>query len=111
MPLGGLISIAAIIPNIAWAFFPLSELPGPCKEGAAQPCRALVLVEQGARLGVFGVPFFYTFAPLHRIELTALVISLGALGVRRSISPLRAWCSMKPGSLRQPYSSHCRMFH
>ncbi|MBI4886266.1 MAG: hypothetical protein HY824_04180 [Acidobacteria bacterium] len=39
------------------------------------------MIEQVARLGVFSVPFFYTFAPLHPIEGTALIVLVAALGV------------------------------
>ncbi len=81
MPLGGLISVAALIPNIVWAFLPPSDVQGPGKEGAAEPSRALALIEQVARLAVVGVPFLSTVAPLQPIERAALIVSLGALGV------------------------------
>ena len=81
MPFGGLISVAVLIPNILWVLFPSSDVSVRRKDGMAQSPRALVFVEQVARLGVFAVPFFYTFAPLQPIERAALVVLFAALGV------------------------------
>ena len=81
MPSGGLISVAVLIPNILWVLFPSSDVSVRRNDGTAQPPRALVFVEQVARLGVFAVPFFYGVAPLQPIERAALVVLFAALGV------------------------------
>jgi hypothetical protein len=81
MPLGALISVAALIPNVVWAVLPPSDLPAPGQIVAARQPRALVWIEQVARVGVFTAPFFYSARPLNLIERTASVVLLAALGV------------------------------
>lgn len=79
MPLGGLISLAALLPNILYLALPPREVPSE----PAQPdsrYRLMLLLKQIGQAGVFVIPFFYNLPQLRETSVDALVVMALALG-------------------------------
>jgi len=60
MPLGGMISLLALAPNVIWAFLPSHDTPARSPAPAGRVARVLALVEPVGRVAVFATPFFYS---------------------------------------------------
>jgi hypothetical protein len=71
MPLGGLVALAILLPNLVYWFLPPREQP-------AQPLRKDTLfrlmegLERVGQVGVFLLPFFYSLPPLREASVDAL---------------------------------------
>jgi hypothetical protein len=77
MPNGGLISILVLIPNLLFLVFPPRDMP----RTLSKPARSLEIVEWIGRIGVFAIPFFCWIEITGTIDLMAVVIMIGALGL------------------------------
>jgi hypothetical protein len=64
MPIGWLISLLILAPNLLWMRFPPVEVPPPSASPKSWPTKVLEVVENIGRLGVFVISF------LHHIELS-----------------------------------------
>ena len=77
IPNGGLISILVLIPNLLFIVFPPRDIP----RTLSKPARGLELLEWGGRLGIFVIPFFCWIEMGGAVEMIAVVIMIGALGM------------------------------
>ncbi len=77
IPNGGLISILALLPNLLFLVFPPRDVP----RELSQPARGLEIVEGVGRVGVFAIPFFCWIEIAGTLEMIAVVIMIGALGL------------------------------
>ncbi len=77
MPNGGLISILVLLPNLLFLMFPPRDVP--CER--RKPARGWEIMEWVGRLGVFMVPFFCWIEIEGAVEITAVAILIGALGL------------------------------
>ena len=77
IPNGGLISILVLIPNLLFIVFPPRDVP----HTLSKPARGLEIVEWVGRIGAFAIPFFCWIEITGTIEMMAVVIMIGALGL------------------------------
>jgi len=58
MPLGGIITILVLLPNLLVIFYPPAEVPPEnCKPNSL--ARWMVVLERAGQIGTFVIPFFY----------------------------------------------------
>lgn len=79
MPLGGLISLAVLLPNILYLALPPREVP----PGSVQPDarhRTMQFMERLGQIAVVVIPFFYALPALRAASVDALVVMGLALG-------------------------------
>lgn len=78
MPLGGLVTLLILLPNLLVVFFPPTSLPG-----AASTKSALVagteIVERIGQVSVFVIPFFYPLRVQGSLETASLAGMILAL--------------------------------
>jgi hypothetical protein len=79
MPLGGIVSLAILWPNILWLCFVSATVPtgdaGPAKSGWS----VMAALEGAGRVAVFTLPFFYRIEIAGRTARTCLAIMALAL--------------------------------
>ena len=80
MPLGGLVSLAVLLPNILWMFFPPTSLPAAQVRPKSPTTGLLEIMEGIGRLGVFALPLFYSIAIQGTFGLLCLIVMIIALG-------------------------------
>ena len=79
MPLGGIISILALLPNIGFMLFPPSSIPTEVQEHD-RVYRLMEILERVGQIGSFALPFFYALkvrAPADWAFLGAMLLTLG----------------------------------
>ncbi len=81
MPLGGLVSIVILMPNVFWLIFPPPA--NPCAVTvSSRPARKLMEMLEGAgRIAVCVVPFFYHIETGGTLTVVALAIMGAALSI------------------------------
>jgi hypothetical protein len=78
MPLGGLITLAVLLPNLLMLFMPPREVPPQTGEKDAR-YRLMEGLERVGQAGVFLIPFFYPLPVLRYSSVDALVVMALAL--------------------------------
>ena len=58
MPLGGLVTLVVLLPNLLMVFFPPTNLP-PAAGMKISLTAAMEIVERAGQVSAFVVPFFY----------------------------------------------------
>lgn len=79
MPLGGLITLAILLPNLLMLLLPPREVP-PEPVRKEPRLRAMEAVERVGQAGAFLIPFFYPLPVLREASVDALVVMGLALG-------------------------------
>jgi hypothetical protein len=79
MPLGGLITLAVLIPNLLMLTLPPEAIP-PRPANKSRWMRILAVVERIGQAGSFLIPFFYPLPSLREAKVDALVVMALALG-------------------------------
>lgn len=79
MPLGGLITLAILLPNILWFTMPPREIPAR-ESGKDSRLRRLEVIERIGQAGVILIPFFYHLPVLREASVDALAVMALALG-------------------------------
>ncbi len=78
-PLGGIITLAVLLPNLLAVFFPpttrLADVPQPNDTRL----QIMTVVERIGQVGSFVIPFFYQLNLTNAIETVSLAIMVGAL--------------------------------
>lgn len=78
MPLGGLITLAVLLPNLLILLFPPREVP-PQSAQQDNRYRVMKIVERLGQAGTFLIPFFYPLPPLRESSVDALAVMALAL--------------------------------
>ncbi len=81
MPSGGLISIAILLPNILWLFFPPVSIPAAATGFSSPVSRLLHLLEGVGRVAAFTIPFFCWIEVQSGLSVIGLIVLLGALAI------------------------------
>jgi len=80
-PLGGIITLLVLLPNLLAVFFPpstrLADDPQPNRSGL----QIMTVVERIGQAGSFVIPFFYRVTLTSSIQAIALAIMVGALAL------------------------------
>lgn len=79
MPLGGLITLAILLPNILMLVMPPREVPSEIPQKDTR-YRIMSIVEWIGRLAVLVIPFFYNLPVLRETSVDALAVMVLALG-------------------------------
>ena len=79
MPLGGLITLAILLPNLLMLILPPREVP-PELERKDNRLRMMEIVERVGQAGAFLIPFFYPLPVLREASVDALAVMALALG-------------------------------
>jgi hypothetical protein len=78
-PLGGIITLAVLLPNILAVFFPpvirLANVPQPNHKRM----QIMTVVERIGQVGSYVIPFFYRLSLAGAADAVALVVMIGAL--------------------------------
>jgi hypothetical protein len=78
MPLGGLITLAVLLPNLLMLFLPPREVPATIDEKEPR-YRMMEIIERVGQAGVFLIPFFYPLPVLRAASVDALAVMVLAL--------------------------------
>lgn len=78
MPLGGLITLAVLLPNLLMLFLPPREVPATVGEKDSR-YRMMEVIERVGQAGVFMIPFFYPLPVLRVASVDALAVMVLAL--------------------------------
>ena len=79
MPLGGLVSLAVLLPNILWLFFPPASIPVAQASPKRPIIRLLEIMEGVGRIGAFAIPFLCSITMQGTFEQLGLIVMLIAL--------------------------------
>lgn len=81
MPLGGIVTIAILLPNVLIWLLPPREVPPETdlEDTQRQHFRRLRIVERVGQAGSFLIPFFYALPPLREASVDALAVMALAL--------------------------------
>jgi hypothetical protein len=80
MPLGGLITLAVLLPNLlVLALRPEGVPPRPAKQN--QRLKMVEIIERIGQVGVFAIPFFYPLPQLRNASVDALAVMGLAIGI------------------------------
>jgi hypothetical protein len=82
MPLGGLVTLLILLPNLLVVFFPVAAMPHPpvARAGSkSKLTRAMEIVERVGQVSAFVVPFFYPLKVQGRLETAGLAGMILAL--------------------------------
>jgi hypothetical protein len=79
MPLGGIISLAVLLPNLLLLALPPEGIP-PQQARQDQPRRIIEIIERLGQVGCFAIPFFYPIPALREVSVDVLVVMGLALG-------------------------------
>ena len=82
MPLGGIITILVLLPNLLVLFYPPVEAPSPRNQKKTVLTRLMEVLERVGQVGSFGIPFFYALDfdisdSEIQISLAMMVLALG----------------------------------
>ncbi len=79
MPLGGVITLAVLLPNLlVLALRPVGIPPEPARKD--RRIQGMEILERLGQVGCFAIPFFYRLPAPHSASLDALVVMALALG-------------------------------
>lgn len=78
MPLGGLITLAVLLPNLLMLVLPPREVPSQPDSKDAR-YRMMEVIERAGQAGVFLIPFFYPLPVLRAASVDALAVMVLAL--------------------------------
>ena len=81
MPLGGLVSLAILLPNILWMFFPPASLPAAQADQKSVTIRLLEIMESIGRLGAFAIPFFCSITIQSLFGILCWIVMMVAVGL------------------------------
>ena len=81
MPLGWLISVLVLLPNLLWMFFPPRGAPAAESAPRGGLARLMEGLEWAGRLGCFVIPFFYQVEVKTALQVGALVTVALALSL------------------------------
>lgn len=80
MPLGGLVTLAVLLPNILFVLFPPSDAPAAKATAGGYMTKLMEALERIGRIGSFAIPFFYAIevdGSTSTLVLTAMALALG----------------------------------
>jgi hypothetical protein len=77
MPLGGLVTILVLLPNLLMIFLPPTSLPAPGKKNSLTA--AMEIIERAGQVSAFVIPFFYSLRVQDGLEIACLAGMLLAL--------------------------------
>ena len=82
MPLGGIITILVLLPNLLVLFYPPVEVPSSPNQKKTVLTRVMEVLERVGQVGSFGIPFFYALNfdlsdSEIQISLAIMVLALG----------------------------------
>ena len=80
IPLGGLVTIALLLPNFVWILYPTVDQKENPTEIKSRSIRVLEIMEQIGRMAVFIIPFFYTFNFTGALKLVFFMLMILMLG-------------------------------
>jgi hypothetical protein len=78
MPLGGIVTLAILLPNILILLLPPREVP-PQSEPKPGLMGMMEIIERIGQVGVFLIPFFYPLPALRETSVDALAVMVLAL--------------------------------
>jgi hypothetical protein len=78
MPLGGLVTLVVLLPNLLMIFFPPTNLP-PAAEMKISLTAAMEIVERAGQVSAFVVPFYYPLRVWGTLEIASLAGMILAL--------------------------------
>lgn len=78
MPLGGLITIAILLPNLLYLFMQPTAVPPPLDRNNLLS-KIMERIERIGQFGSFLIPFFYQLPPLRNASVDALLVMAFAL--------------------------------
>jgi len=81
MPLGWLISVLVLLPNLLWMLFPPHGSPAPESAPRGGLARLMEGLEWAGRLGCLVIPFFYRLEVKTGLQIGALVTAALALSL------------------------------
>src|SRR5512136_2285973 len=80
-PLGGVITLLILLPNLLAVFFPPSTKLADNPRPNDTRLQIMTVVERIGQVGSFVIPFFYRVTLANAIQAIALVIMIGALAL------------------------------
>jgi hypothetical protein len=80
-PLGGIITLAVLLPNILAVFFPPTIRLKNVTQSNNKRLQIMTVVERIGQVGSWVIPFFYQLALASVIDAVALAIMIGALAL------------------------------
>lgn len=79
MPLGWLVSVLVLLPNILFILMPPTEIPSETNADKGNFHKIVSIVEGVGRVSVFTIPFFYHVSIKSPLEIAALCVMVIAL--------------------------------
>lgn len=80
-PLGGIITLLVLLPNLLAVFFPPSTRLADDPQPNRSRLQIMTVIERVGQAGSFVIPFFYRVTLTSSIQAIALVIMVGALAL------------------------------
>ena len=80
-PLGGIITLLVLLPNLLAVFFPPVHVKGEPKITQLKAIKVLTIFERIGQAGCFMTPFFYALTVHSNAQAAAAIIMAGALGI------------------------------
>lgn len=77
MPLGGIVTLAILLPNLLYLLMPPREVPQEVKHDGV--VGKLTIIERIGQAGAFLIPFFYPLPALRETSVDALAVMVLAL--------------------------------